>query len=247
MHTAPQREQLREMSLRTKASVAGALFLATMLMGAFAQGFVADRLVSYGNATLTASNILSNEPLYRLAYAVYLIEMACQIAMTVFFYDLLKPVSKSVSLLAAILGLTGCAIKIVSRLFFATPLLVLGGAKYLSVFDAAQLNAQALLFLHVNHQAETIAMVFFGFYTLGKGYLVFRSTFLPRLLGVASVVAGVGWLTFLYEPLAARLLPFTMAVGLLVSLAYIMWLLAFGVNEQRWLAQASAARASIWR
>ncbi|MBI4885834.1 MAG: DUF4386 domain-containing protein [Acidobacteria bacterium] len=235
------------MSPRTKARVTGALFLATLLMGAFAQGFVADRLVEYGNATLTASNILANEPLYRLAYAVYLIEMACQIAMTVLFYDLLKPVSRSLSLLAAILGITGCTIKLVSRLYFASPLLVLGGAKYLSVFNAEQLHAQALLFLHVNHQAETIAMVFFGFYALGKGYLVFRSTFLPRLLGVASVISGLGWLTYLYEPLAARLLPFTLAVGLLVSLAYIAWLLAFGVNEQRWLAEASASRASIWR
>jgi hypothetical protein len=99
----------------------------------------------------------------------------------------------------------------------------------------------------VNHQAETIAMVFFGLYALVKGYLVFRSTFLPRVLGVLSALGGLGWLTYLYEPLATRLLPYIMGVGLVGSLATIVWLLACGVNETRWEEQMGAARASIWR
>ena len=77
-------------------------------------------------------------------------------------YDLLKPVSRSVSLLAAAFGLIGCTIKTLSRLFFFAPLLVLGGAPYLSVFDPKQLQALAFLFLRVNYQAETIAVVFSG-------------------------------------------------------------------------------------
>jgi hypothetical protein len=95
-----------------------------------------------------------------LAFAVYLIEMACQITMTVLFYHLLKPVSKSASILAATFGLVGCTIKTLSRLFFFAPLLVLGGAHYLSVFDPKQLQALAFLFLRVNYTAETNAMVF---------------------------------------------------------------------------------------
>jgi Domain of unknown function (DUF4386) len=182
-----------------------------------------------------------------LAFAVYLIEMACQITMTVLFYDLLKPVSKSASILAATLGLVGCTIKTLSRLFFFAPLLVLGGAHYLSVFDPKQLQALAFLFLRVNYTAETIAMVFFGLYALVKSYLVFRSTFLPRVLGVLSSVGGLGWLIYLYEPLALRLQSYIVGAGVIGSLVSVVWLLVYGVNEQRWKEQANVATVSIWR
>jgi len=173
--------------------------------------------------------------------------MACQITMTVLFYDLLKPVSKSASILAATLGLVGCTIKTLSRLFFFAPLLVLGGAHYLSVFDPKQLQALAFLFLRVNYTAETIAMVFFGLYALVKSYLVFRSTFLPRVLGVLSSVGGLGWLIYLYEPLALRLQSYIVGAGVIGSLVSVVWLLVYGVNEQRWKEQANVATVSIWR
>jgi hypothetical protein len=247
MNTAATMGRLADMSPKAKARFAGAFFLITILLGVFAQGFISERLVVSGDASATANNILAHESLYRLAFAVYLIEMACQITMTVLFYDLLKPVSKSLSLLAATFGLIGCTIKTLSRLFFFAPLLVLGGAHYLSVFDVKQLQALALLFLRVNYQAETIAMVFFGLNAIVQGYLIFRSSFLPRVLGVLSVVGGLGWMTYLYEPLAVRLLPFILAVAFIGSLASVVWLLVFGVNEQRWKDQASGAAVSIWR
>ena len=175
-----------------------------------------------------------------MGFAVYLIEMACQIAVTALFYGLLKPVSRSVSLLAAFLGLTGCIIKTLSRLFFVAPLLVLGGARYLSVFNAEQLQALALLFLKVNGQGAGMALVFSGFYAVLTGYLIVRSTFLPRILGVLSVFGGLGWLSFLYPPLGYRLFPYIAALGLLGAGSLILWLLVIGVNVQRWKEQASA-------
>jgi uncharacterized protein DUF4386 len=242
--TAVMTERMKEMSPGTKARITGVFYLLTMLTGIFAQGFVSGRLVVDGDAAATATNILTHRGLFQLGFAVYLIEMACQIAMTALFYELLKPAGRSVSLLAAFLGLAGCVIKTFSRVFFIAPLFVLGGAHYLSVFGAEQLQALALLFLKVNDKGTEIALVFFGIYTLLTGYLVIRSTFLPRFLGWLGIFGGLGWLIFLYPPLAYRLLPCILILGLVGAAAKILWLLVFGVNEQRWKEQASAA--GVW-
>src|SRR5881397_1733492 len=150
MSTAVMMGRIAESSPRLKARITGVFYLLTMLTGIFAQGFVSGSLVVDGDATATATNILMHKSLFQLGFAVYLIEMACQIAMTALFYDLLKPTGRSVSLLAAFLGFAGCVIKTFSRLFYIAPLLVLGGSHYLSVFSAEQLQALALLFLKVN-------------------------------------------------------------------------------------------------
>src|SRR6266700_712743 len=220
---------MTETSPRLKARITGVLYLLTIMTGIFAQGFVSGRLVVDGDAAATATNILTHQDLFQLGFAVYLIEMACQIATTALFYDLLKPPGRSVSLLAAFLGFAGCIIKTFSRLFFIAPLFILGGAHYLTAFSAEQLQALALLFLKVNDHGAATALVFFGFYALLTGYLIIRSTFLPRILGVLGIFGGLGWLTFLYPPLAYRLLPYILALGLLGAGAQMVWLLVFGV------------------
>jgi len=129
-------ERMAETSPRLMARVAGTLYLITILTGIFSAGYVSGRLVVSGDAAATAANILGHKGLFQLGFTVYLIEMACQIALTALFYDLLKPAGRSVSLVAAFLGLTGGIIKTLSRLFFIAPLFILGGAHYLSVFSA---------------------------------------------------------------------------------------------------------------
>src|SRR3989454_9667269 len=232
-------ERIAETSPRLEARISGAIYPLTILTGIFAQGFVSGSLVVDGDAAATATNILMHKSLFQLGFAVYLIEMACQIAITALFYNLLKPAGRSVSLVAAFFGFAGSVIKTFSRLFFIAPLFILGGAHYLSVFSAEQLQALALLFLKVNDRGAATALVFFGFYALLTGYLIMRSTFLPRILGVVSVFGGLGWLSFLYLPLGYRLFPYIAAFGLLGAVALIVLLLVFGVNEQRWMEQAS--------
>lgn len=234
-------ERITETLLRLKARIIGALYLLTILTGIFAQGFVSGRLVVDSDAAATAASILTHRGLFQLGYAVYLIEMACNIAMTALFYDLLKPAGRSVSLLAAFLGFAGCVIKTFSRVFFITPLFILGGAPFLSVFSAEQLQALALLSFKVNDRGAQMALVFFGFYALLTGYLIVRSTFLPRILGVLGMFGGLGWLSFLYLPFGHLLFPYVVALALLGAGALIVWLLVFGVNEPRWKEQANTA------
>src|SRR6202140_515733 len=234
-------ERIADTSPRLKARIAGAFYLLAMLTGIFAQGFVSGTLVVDGDAAATATNILTHRGLFESGFTFYLIEMTCQIAMTALFYDLLEPAGRSVSLVAAFLGLAGCVIKTMSRLFFIAPLFILGSAHYLSVFSAGQLQALALLFLKVNDHGAAIALVFFGFYALLTGCLIIRSTFLPRILGVFSVLGGLVWVSFLYLPLGYSLFPYIAAFGLLGATSLMLWLLVFGVNEQRWREQATAA------
>jgi hypothetical protein len=226
------------------ARLAATFLLITMLTGAIAQALIAGRLVVPGDASTTAANIVAHQSLFRFGFAVYLLELACQITMTVLFYGLLKPVSRPASLLAAAFGLTGCIVKILSRLFFFAPLLVLGGSPSLSVFDPKQLQALAFLFLRVDYTAETIAMVFFGWSAIVNGYLMFTSTFLPRVLGVLSAIGGLGWLIYLDEPLARRLQSYIVGAAFFGALATVLWLLVKGVDERRWkeLAGAGAGR-----
>ena len=225
---------MKRTSPRLIARMTGLLYLVTIVTGIFAQGFVSERLIVSGDAASTATNILAHKSLFEWSFTVYMIEMASQIMTTALFYFLLRPVNISLALVTAFLSLSGCIIKTFSRVFYIAPLFVLGGAQYLQVFNAQQLQALALLFLKVNDRGAAMALAFFGFEALFNGYLVFRSTFLPRILGVLSMLGGLGWLTFLYPPLGNRVFLYVAVFALLGSAAMIFWLIVFGVREDLW-------------
>jgi len=231
---------IAQTSPRLLARTIGLLFLLTILAGIFAQGFVSERLVVFSDAAATATNILTHKGLFQLGFTVYLIEMACQVSTAALWYVLLRPVNRSIALTAAFIELAGCVVKTFARVFFITSLFVLSGSTALSGFSAEQLQGLALLLLKVNDHGAALALAFFGFSTPLNGYLIFRSTFLPRWLGVLSMIAGLGWLTFLYPPLGYPAFPFIALLGLLGAAATIFWLLVFGVNEERWKEKATA-------
>ena len=226
-------ERIAEASPRPRARITGLVYLlyfVTAVLGAIL-------------TPSTANNILAHEPSFRLGFAVSLISLAFYIAVTVLFYNLFKPVNRSLALLAAFFSLVGIAVQAFGSLFQLAPLVLLGGSPYLSVFKVEQLHALAQMFLELNVQAGYISIVFFGLFDLFIGYLIFKSTFLPRILGALMALAGLGWLTFLSPPLASSKylsLPIDV-LGFLAEAALMLWLLVMGVNGQRWTEQASAA------
>jgi len=165
----------------------------------------------------TASMLLSKS-VPRLGYVADLLSSVFYIVVTALFYVLFEAVNRTVALVAAFFSLVGCAVSAVNCIFILAPL-------------AAE---------HARERAFGVAIVFFGFYCLTIGYLVFKSTFLPRVLGVAMMIAGLGWLTFLWPPLASALAPYNMAPGILGEASLTFWLLIAGVNAERWKEQAAS-------
>ncbi len=224
-------------SPRTQARIAGGvylLFFVTAVLGALVAPGTSGLGGSAGNAAAMADAIKGHQDLFRLGFALDLVSTAAYVALAALFYQLFRPVSRTGALLAVVFSLTGCALTAVGSLFQLAALVVLGGDAYLNAFTTAQLNAVALLLINFNAIAGSVALVFFGFFQLALGYVIYRSTFLPRILGILIAVAGVGWLTFLWSPLSAFLLSELEVVGFAAEALLMLWLIVMGVNPQRW-------------
>jgi hypothetical protein len=236
-----------EASPSTRGRILAALYLFLIFTGITAQAIIADSLIVSDNAVKTAENILANKSLYRLAYTIFMLEMVAQVCVTALFYDLLKPVNRSLARLTTIIGLTGAGIKTMARLFFYAPLILLSGASYLSAIEPAQLQSLSLAIIKINNQGAAIALIFFGFETLFRGYLVFKSEFLPRFLGVLSMIGGVGWLTYLWPPLGAQVFIFVALFAIAGIFLTSGWLFIRGVDDVKWRERAALATTSIWQ
>jgi Domain of unknown function (DUF4386) len=238
-------ERIAETSPRFKARMAGVCQLMEAVTAAFGGVIIPGKLVVAGNAAATAANILGHERLFWLGFVLSLIGVAFHIAWALLMYELLNPVNRSLSRLAAFVILVGCAIQALASLLYLAPLIILQGGSSLSAFTPEQLQALALVFLRLNDYAFQVYLVFFGAWCLLIGYLIFRSTFLPRILGVLLAISGLGWTTYLYPPLAHRLWHVIDAASALGEIPVELWLIVMGVNAQRWKEQASAAGASL--
>jgi hypothetical protein len=239
-------ERTAEVS-RLQARIAGFLYLIVIVGGIFAEVFVRGRLVVHGDAAATAHNIVTHELLYRWGFAVEVFYCAfCNIPILLIFYNLFKVVNKNLALLMVFFDLVTTATESISMLAHYAPLVFLGGGHYLSAFTLEQLQAAAYISLQLFEHGFAISLVFFGFDCIVTAYLILRSIFLPRILGVLLAIEGLGYLInsftgFLAPALQARIFPYFMVTGI-GEVALCLWLLVMGVNVQRWQEQASAAR-----
>lgn len=200
---------------------------------------IPGRLVVSTDAAATAANILGNESLFRFSLALSVLAVAFNVARTVLNYVLFRPVGRTVTLLMAFFGLIAIALQAGSILFELPVLVLLTGGKDFAGFNTDQLQSLALLFFKWNGQASNLYLAFFGFCCILGGYVIYKSTFLPRILGILLAIAGVGYSTYLWPPLANYLYPYNLALGI-GELLLGLWLLIFGVNAERWKEQARA-------
>lgn len=234
------------MNVQRYARIGGVLFLVSLVAGGFGEAYVPSKLIVAGDAAATWANIKNFDFLYRLGFAAFLIESLCDITLVVILYALLKPVNKTLSLLAAFFGLVGTALFAFAELFYFAPLLIMGGADYLKTFAPDQLNALVLLSMKFYGYAGMIFTAYYGMSWIVRAYLIWNSGYLPKFLGVLMAIGGVGFVVrnfaLILAPAYASdvLLMFMFPGGLLMT----GWLLVKGVDLAKWNAKLNPGRAS---
>ncbi len=215
------------------------------MTGLFAELFVRGTMIVSGDPAATARNILAGEQLWRLGFAADMIGSAAYLVVTLVLYVLLRPVDKGISLLAAFFSLVGIAIGGIAALGHLVPLFILNGAPYMGVFATPALQAMALFALKLHAQGYLVALVFFGFYEVVLGYLIFRSTFFPKALGLLVGIAGIAFLInsfafFLYPAIGRAINGPMLALDGAGEISLMLWLLVFGVNAEKWRQSAAS-------
>ncbi len=228
------------------ARLAGLLYLVVAIAAPFSFFYMRSRLIVPGDAAATASNILASEGLFRMAIASDAIVFLSEIVLVALLYALLKPVSKTLALATVFARLAMAVMQAVNLLNYLVVLMLLSGADYLAVFTPDQLQALALVFLTAYEDVALIWGTFFGLQFIGLGYLVYKSGYFPKVLGVLLLCSAVGYLTdsfgnFLapqYDAIYA-LLVIVMAIA--GELVFTLWLLIRGVNVAKWEQRAREA------
>jgi hypothetical protein len=233
-----------ETSPQAYARTGGVLYLIIIVVGLFGEAFVRDRLIVSGDATATAANIRSMESLWRFHIAAELFLLICAVALLLILFVLLRPVSRDLALLAAFFNLVSIGVEAAITLYLVEALFPLGSAGYLKAFTPEQLYAMASLLLKSHSYGFGMSLTFFGCFCLVIGYLIFRSTYLPRALGILMQIAGLSYLTnsftlVLAPALANRLFPAILLPAFVGEASLCLWLLMKGVNVPKWQEQIS--------
>jgi hypothetical protein len=228
--------QVFNISQRKVAQVAGFGYLIIFITGIFSNFFVLENLIVPENAATTAANILANDWLFRIGILSFIIMVVFDVLLAWALYVLLKPVNPNLSLLSGWLRLVNSVIFGIALYNLLSVLQILGDAQYLQVFIEEQLNAQLMLSLSTFNNIWLIGLVFFGLHLFLLGYLIFKSGYVPKILGVLLIIAGTGYLidsfaNFLlanYSEYKDIFLILVVVPGVIGELSFTFWLLLRG-------------------
>lgn len=237
-----------ETSPQIYARIGGWLYLYIIVAGIFAEIFVRDKLTVSGDPAATADHIMASESLWRISVAVELTWLVCAVAVALILYALLGPVSKNLALLASFFNLVSIAIEGISTLSLLAVLLLLGGADYLKAFESNQLHTLAYLSLKLYDYGFGISLVFFGCCLFLYGYLVFRSGYFPKTIGILLIIASVSYLVnsfvlFLAPTFANKIFPI-LILAFIGEASLCLWLIVMGVNVPKWQEKATERAAA---
>ena len=224
------------------ARVAGVAMLLSIVFGLLGEMILPDKIVVARDAAATAANIAAHPALFRLTFAAYLVEGLCDVALSVFFYILLRPVDRQLALLSAFFGIASMVLYAVGQSSFYSASLVLGDTAGMDAFSAAQRNGLAYLAIRISGTISWLFLCLYGIASMLRGYLIARSTYLPKLLGILFIIGGACFFlrsaTYLLAPqLSSPLLLLPMALAGIPTMA---WLLVRGIDATK----VSAGRAS---
>lgn len=225
------------------ARIAGLLYLSLLPLGIFGILYVPSTLIMPGNAAATAGNIMASGSLFRASILTALLVQIVNIFVVLTLYQLLKPVNRNMALLMVIFILLGAPIAMLNEINKFAVLLLLSGAEHLAVFTTDQLQAMMTLFLDLHEDGLSIASVFWGLWLFPMGYLVFKSGYIPKFIGILLMIGCFGYLidsatSILLPDVEVTVSQFTFIGELLLPL----WLLIKGVNVEGWEKRAVVAR-----
>jgi hypothetical protein len=223
-------------SVQSYARAAGIMFLISFVAGAFGEFYVPSKLIVAGNAAATVSNILDHEMLFRLGFAGYLLEALCDVGLALVLYVLLKPVDRNLALLSAFFGLVSTALFAVCEMFFFCAPFLVKNPVFAQSFTREQLDSLVYFFVRVYAAGAGLFMVFYGSASLVRGYLIYRSGYIPRFIGVLSALVGV---VFIVKNFTLVLAPAYSSDLLLIPapitvLVLSVWFLTKGVDVVKW-------------
>lgn len=242
------KNQNSDLPQRQAAIVAGLGLLIMAFLAFFANFFVIQGLVVPEDAGKTVGNIMANQMLFRLGIAGFLVVLICDVLVAWALYIFLKPVNQSLSLLAAIFRLVYTAIFAAASFSLSNAFQLVSRASYLNTFTAEQLQVQVMMSLESFQYAWQMALTFFGFHLLFLGYVVMKSSYVPKVLGVLLLVAGFAYTLdsfahFLLANYADYKTFFLLIVALpaiIGELSLCIWLLIKGGKVQQARALTSA-------
>ena len=234
------------MSPKTFARIGGALYFIIIALGLFGETFIRNRLIVSGDATATAANIASMEPLWRFGIASEFFLLLCAVTLTWIFYVLLRPVSRDLVVLAVFFNLVSMTLEAVIQLSFIAALFPVGKAAYLKAFTPDQLAVMAHLSARLYGYGFGVSLIFFGCYCLVMGHLIARSGYFPKALGVLLQIAGLCYLTNSFAQLLApgfqdRIFPAILVPAFIGELSLALWLSVKGVDVAKWFDCRSKA------
>jgi hypothetical protein len=233
-----------ETSPQVYARIGGVLYLIIIAAGILGEIFVRGRLVVSGDAAATAQQIMASPLLWRIGITGDIIMHVCDVPLMLIFYVLLRPVHKNLALLAVLFNLIQTAVLVANKLNLLLPLFLLDNANYLKAFTPDQLHVLAYLLIKLHGYGFGIGLIFFGFECLVVGYLIFKSGYLPWILGVLIQIAGLSYLTnsfalLLAPSFAALISPAILLPALIGEMSLCLWFLLKGVNVEQWNKRVS--------